>query len=99
MWLFEKLLLHNNLFGNTILSSSASFRTKFIEVKVIELGHVVKALVGRLGGLQIIRSSSVLRKNTDEVWEKLSLAQSGSVTRMAAQWTDGADREFPREGV
>lgn len=70
MWPWDKLC--NDFFAISKLHS-ATLRTKFVEAGIIELGHLPKASMEALGCFTDIRSSGMLRRIVDEVWQSLSV--------------------------
>lgn len=72
MWLFEVPLLYNDFLANTTFFSS-TFGTKFVEAGIIKLGHLTNASMETLGDIINIRSSRVLRRIVEEIWQSLSV--------------------------
>ena len=100
MWIFEEPLFYNDFLKNTTLSST-TLRSKFVEAGIVKLGHLIKASLETLGGITNIRSSRVLRRIVEEVWQSLSvpLRAFAENRALADQWNDDNEYVFPSLNV
>jgi hypothetical protein len=82
MWLFEEPLFYNTAIQSRVLGS-ASLRSCLLGVECTKLGHLMRSrsrLLEELGERAGIRSSRLLRKVVDEVYESLLVLHLQYVT-------------------
>ncbi|CAG5851086.1 unnamed protein product, partial [Menidia menidia] len=71
MWVFEEPLFNNDFLRNASLSS-VTLRTKFVEAGMTKLGHLVNKSMDTLGDVINVRSSRLVSRIVEEVWQSLS---------------------------
>lgn len=68
-----------------------------MEACIIKLGHLTRMLMGTLGCVKGIKSSRVLVKIMEKIWQSLSpsLRDFAGNQVLADQWADNSEYVFP----
>ncbi|CAG5851064.1 unnamed protein product, partial [Menidia menidia] len=72
MWVNEEPLFNND-FLRSAPFSSATLRTEFVEAGMNKLGHLVNTSMDTLGDVTNVRSSRLVSRIVEEVWQSLVL--------------------------